>query len=247
MCYMKYFTLLFVSLSCLTLAYTQTDLSRANMLAGKGIIVDRSTEPDRYHLDNQMARQELLGTALKASGITLPSDYTCRGYFTDAYFPANSTDAWVCRTFEIAADNGLVTRANERTRPRDFITRAEALAIVVQSLSVSQDFSQYTNNFMASAGYADWQTRLLMSVDCRIFNHGQSCSTQTDHENVVRNFRANQNITRAEAFEFFDYALSWSTINSERCDAAAISLLESGTIDEAILALDIMADTCTQS
>lgn len=52
-----------------------------------------------------MLRQELIGTALKLSGVNLPKEYSCRGYFTDAKFSPSSVDAWVCRAFELGADN----------------------------------------------------------------------------------------------------------------------------------------------
>ncbi len=38
---------------------------------------------------------------------------------------------WICRAIEIAADEGIISRANTKARPQDRITRAEALAILV--------------------------------------------------------------------------------------------------------------------
>lgn len=39
----------------------------------------------------------------------------------------------MCRAVELAADNGIITRANARVRPADRITRAEALAILLKT------------------------------------------------------------------------------------------------------------------
>ncbi len=50
-------------------------------------------------------------------------------YFTDVRY--NSTNNWICRAAELAADNWLVTRENAKFRPQDNITKAEALAILV--------------------------------------------------------------------------------------------------------------------
>ncbi len=57
-------------------------------------------------------------------------------------------DAWVCRAFEIMADKGFVTRANKTTRPRDSVTRAEALAMVVQGGQISLTPGNYTTNWL---------------------------------------------------------------------------------------------------
>lgn len=79
---------------------SSTEFIQVQMLAEMGLIVDQK-DPTLYRLDDAMLRQELLGTALKVSGVTLPSEYACRGYFSDAKFGKNTTDAWVCRAFEL--------------------------------------------------------------------------------------------------------------------------------------------------
>jgi hypothetical protein len=70
---------------------------------------------------------------MKLGGYELPENYACIGYFSDTYFDKNHSDAWVCRSVEIASNNGIVSRANKTFRPKDFITRAEALAILMKS------------------------------------------------------------------------------------------------------------------
>ncbi len=93
-----------------------------------------------------MLRQELIGTAIKLAGVDLPKAYQCKGYFSDATFSLNHPDAWVCRAFELGADHTFVTRANKATRPRDSVTRAEALAIVVQTSGIKLAPENYTTN-----------------------------------------------------------------------------------------------------
>ncbi len=62
----------------------------------------------------------------------LPENYICKKYFTDA-----TQNDWVCRALELAADNGIISRANTHARPTDRITRAEALAILLKTGKVS--------------------------------------------------------------------------------------------------------------
>ncbi len=84
--------------------YSSDDMARANLIAQAGLIVSQE-DNGLYRLDDSMLRQELIGTALRLSGVDLPKDYSCRGYFTDVTFSPSSVDAWVCRAFELGADN----------------------------------------------------------------------------------------------------------------------------------------------
>jgi len=115
----------------ITFGYSSADLSNANYLAGQGIVVQQTTDAN-YRLDDRILRQEIIGMALKMKGVSLPENYTCKKYFTDV-----TKNDWVCRALEIAADNGMITRANTKARPTDFVTRAEALAILLKTGKVS--------------------------------------------------------------------------------------------------------------
>jgi hypothetical protein len=130
-------------------AYSSDDMARANLIAQAGLIVSQEDNA-LYRLDDSMLRQELIGTALRLAGVALPKDYACRDYFTDAKFSPSSSDAWVCRAFELGADNSFVTRANKTTRPRDIVTRAEALAIIVQAGKIPLAPDNYTTNWLKS-------------------------------------------------------------------------------------------------
>lgn len=70
--------------------------------------------------------------ALTVKGIPLPENYICKKYFTDV-----TKNDWVCRAVELAADNGIISRANTRARPMDTVTQAEALAILLKTGKVS--------------------------------------------------------------------------------------------------------------
>ena len=84
--------------------------------------------------------------ALKVKGITLPENYKCKKYFADV----TSSSDWVCRVIEVAADNGIITRNNKYANPGMYITRAEALAMVMKAEGITIDtFSQdyFNTNF----------------------------------------------------------------------------------------------------
>jgi hypothetical protein len=107
------------------------DTTHANALAKLGYITDWSNAPSKYRLEEQMLRQELIGIALQMSGVTMPDKFRCRGYYTDA-----AQNDWVCRAAELSADAGLITRNNETFRPMSFITRAEALSILMSATDI---------------------------------------------------------------------------------------------------------------
>lgn len=191
-----------------------------------------------------MLRQELIGTALRLAGVELPKNYSCRGYFTDANFVSSSADAWVCRAFELGADNSFVTRANKTTRPRDKVTRAEALAIIVQAGKVPLAPDNYSTNWLKAQGYADWQTKLLSSLtDCRIYNHGVSCEDGKDGNIAMGNFRPNDPATRADVFEFMMYTQKMREEQSRICSEYFDIFLD-GNIETSILAWETIAVQC---
>lgn len=227
----------------LSYAYTSDDAARANLIAQAGLIVSHE-DIASFRLDDFMLRQELIGTALKLAWIELPSEYQCRGYFSDARFDAQNKDAWVCRAFEIGADKGLVTRANASTRPRDIVTRAEALAIIVQAGNIPLSPENYTMNWLKNQWYADWQTKLLSSLtDCRIFNHGVACEDGKDGNIAMGTFRPNAPATRADVFEFMMYTEKMQQEQAKIC-ASYFDIFSDGNIDTSILALETIAVQC---
>ncbi|MCB9807273.1 hypothetical protein H6768_05345 [Candidatus Peribacteria bacterium] len=148
-------------------AYTTTDIEIANSLADAGIIVDQRTNPVAYRLDDTITRQEVIGMTLKLKGVALPSNYTCKGYFTDAIFASSSPDAWVCRAVELAADRGLITRDSATTRPRDKITKAEALALAWKGsgMDIENHEDEDGTFYDANGKIAEkWQENLLQTA-----------------------------------------------------------------------------------
>jgi hypothetical protein len=223
--------------------YSSDDAARANLIAQAGLIVSHE-DIGSFRLDDFMLRQELIGTALKLAWIELPSEYQCRGYFSDATFGPESKDAWVCRAFEMGADNGFLTRANNTTRPRDVVTRAEALAIVVQAWNIHLYPENYTMNWLKQQGYADWQTKLLSSLaDCRIFNHGVACEDGKDGNIAMGNFRPNAPATRADVFEFMMYTKKMQDEQARIC-ASYFDIFFDGNVETSILTLETLSVQC---
>jgi len=117
--------------------YSTWDVGTADYLAELGIIKDYRHEVSQYRLDDRISRQEVVGIAMKINGAELPENHICLGYFPDTNYGPNHLDAWVCRSVEMAADFDIISRANEKFRPKDFITRAEALAILLKSRNIT--------------------------------------------------------------------------------------------------------------
>lgn len=137
------------------------------MLADADIIVSHKNNPDEYRLDSAVARQEVIGMTLKVKGVALPLSYDCKGYFSDATFDKDHADAWVCRAVELAADRGLITQENKTTRPRDNITKAEALAMIWKGAGMDISVSDETDGTFYDANgtqAVEWQENLLQSA-----------------------------------------------------------------------------------
>ena len=107
--------------------------SDANVLADFGII-SRKTSLVDYRLESNVLRQEVIGMAMKLSGITLPTEHICKNVFKDVtnVKPNN----WICRAVEIAVENGIVSNANKNFNPESNITRAEALALLMKAAGI---------------------------------------------------------------------------------------------------------------
>lgn len=115
-------------------------------------------EPQLYRLNDFIIRQEVLGMALNLRGITLPSTYGCRGYFSDA---GVAGEWWVCRAAELSADADIVTRANTFFRPRATITLAESLGITIKALNISLSTTPTTT---IAGNLPAWQKRLILTI-----------------------------------------------------------------------------------
>jgi hypothetical protein len=123
---MKKFQLIVISsliIACGVFA-APADENNANFLAQEGVIVDQSSNPANYRFGDKILRQEIVAIALKMRGVELPQNYACKKYFSDV-----TANDWICRAVELASDHGIISR-NTIFRPKDFVTRAEALAML---------------------------------------------------------------------------------------------------------------------
>lgn len=189
------------------LASNSADLSNANYLADQGIII-KQISPSDYRWQESILRQEVIGMALKIQWITLPENYTCKKYFSDA-----TKNDWVCRALEIAADNGIISRSNKQARPLDKITRSEALAILLKTGKISttppRKITQPDRSVwslfqdLQKQGFTQWQADMLDSLpNCFIINHGISCEDGTSTNKVFAQFWPNEIALRASVFEY---------------------------------------------
>lgn len=133
--FMKKILLFSVFLSAVFSTSALSQLESARYLGEQDIIVNQSAQAQEYRintsldvqetamyrLSDPLVRQEALGIIVKMANLYLPPSYSCRQYFND------TPEWWVCRAAEVSADNGIVSRANTKFRPRDSLTLAESL------------------------------------------------------------------------------------------------------------------------
>jgi hypothetical protein len=114
-----------------TFAVTYTAQAAADKLAASGFIVDQSANSAAYRLADNLLRQEAVGTAANVLGLlTTPlSSYVCQNKFSDV----TAASGWVCRAAELAAAAGLTNAANTTFRPKDNLTRFEALVFALRA------------------------------------------------------------------------------------------------------------------
>lgn len=135
--------LLTLTLLCalMSSAYALVYLNYAEYLADKHVIV-RQRPIENYALSDRVLRQEVVGIALRLTAgnfrnietITLPEPYTCANIFLDV--SQTKPNSWACRSVEIAAKYGIITKNNHHFRPEDDITRAEAIAMVLSGVKL---------------------------------------------------------------------------------------------------------------
>jgi hypothetical protein len=123
-----------------TFAETYTAQAAADKLAASNFIVDQSATPAAYRLADNLLRQEAIGTAANVLGLlTVPLDqYVCQNKFSDV----TAASGWVCRAAELAANAGLTNSANATFRPKDNLTRFEALVFALRSAGLVPSGSQ---------------------------------------------------------------------------------------------------------
>ncbi len=208
-------------------SYQWYQLEYAEFLWEKGIIVQHIDDKKKYRLEESITRQEMVGIAIKVEGTNLPNSYPCYGYFQDVRFWPSHEDSWVCRAVEVGADLDIVSRDNAKFRPRDLLTRIEALAMLVKSAGL-----EYPRGLSVTARWQSvldvygntpqWQIDLIeASIQSGVISIGNSL-------NPVGAFGPNTPATRAEVFEY-----AYRIMNLQELDAGNSSQEESvitGTI-----------------
>lgn len=125
---MKKLSLFFLAVfTCVAFGQTDEYINAANTLAGNGFIVDQSGDTAKYNINKTILRQEAIGIITKVNGLIGSGDsgYVCQNKFLDV----SASDGWVCYVAESAASNGVVNPNNARFRPKDNMTRFEAMIL----------------------------------------------------------------------------------------------------------------------
>ncbi len=194
---------------------TPTDENNANFLASQGIIVDQSITPANYRFGDKILRQEIVAIALKMKGVEIPKDVPCKKYFSDVI-----ASDWVCRAVELAADNGIISKTNTKFRPTDFVTRAEALAMLsgvvcLPRLTVREyGFLESANAELTEqhSNKNDWQKALWESLSFGSTNdYGLSSMNGGDWTDAQKKQSNNPNdsVLRSEVFASGEFFLSY--------------------------------------
>lgn len=102
------------------------NIHNANKLASWGIIVDNSVSPEKYRLNDSISRWEMAKIISKISKIEVIDK--CELKYNDLL----SSD-WECKYAEAWLKNSYFSAENTYFRPKDSITKIEALKIVMKA------------------------------------------------------------------------------------------------------------------
>jgi hypothetical protein len=130
----------------------------------------------------------------------------------------------VCRAVELAADNGIITRSNRYANPGKYVTRAEALAMMMKaggmngSLSESETSSSYDTPYIFDDAN-EWQSDIIKKSLIRNiiapYTYNQSVKDPGMYDYMVHvAFYPNRLATRAEVFAFAKNIIENSSIQS---------------------------------
>jgi len=110
-------------------AYTPEELLSANNLAKKGIIKNHISDPENYHLDDPVLRQEIALISRRVSWIK--ENKTCKNIFADV--TATKPNTWVCKNVEALVEHNLISK-NKYFNPERNISKSEALIMFIKSI-----------------------------------------------------------------------------------------------------------------
>lgn len=208
---MKYLSAALILCGCLimnmsAMAYTSADCNSVTQLATQGVVSYRNTCPE-YNLDRGITRQEVAAVALKVgevcgsiTNIAPVGNYTCDNVFTDV--SSSNPNDWACRVAEILARDGIVTQSDKNQygdvffRPLKNVTRAEALAMILNAGKLEFQGLTYDDWRFTGTGAVSWQKPLMQyAYDRSIINS-------------ITAFGPNTNAFRRDVFNYATTALS---------------------------------------
>lgn len=121
------------------------DYKSADFLAEKSIIVDNRKNPENFNLYNWILRQEISWIVFKLTWIT--ENKNCKNIFKDVKItPHNS---WACTKIESLFDAWIIAK-NDFYRPEHFVTKAEALGFIVNSL-YKNEYEEFKKQYKNTA------------------------------------------------------------------------------------------------
>ncbi len=208
---MKYLSSALVLCGCLmmsmpALAYTSADCTNVEQLASQGIVSYRATCRE-YNLDRSITRQEVAAVALKVgevcgsiSNIPPSGGYACDNIFTDV--SSTYPNDWVCRVAETLARDGVVSQSDTNQygdvffRPLKNVTRAEALAMLLNGGNLEFQGVTYDDWRFTGTGAVSWQKPLMQYAYDR------------DIINSITSFGPNSNASRGDVFNYATTAIN---------------------------------------
>ncbi len=152
-------------------AYSSADCTNVQQLSAQGVVSYRASCAE-YNLDRTITRQEVAAVALKVgevcgsiANIPPSGGYTCENMFSDV--SASYPNDWVCRTAETLARDGIVSQSDTNQygdtffRPLKNVTRAEALAMVLNAGNLEFQGVTYDDWRFTGTGAVAWQKPLM--------------------------------------------------------------------------------------
>lgn len=148
---MKKLLLPSIILACIipqAIAYTDYDLSAANFLAKEWIIKDWNNTPEKFELDNNITRREMLKVMMNLSWLEVEDK--CDWSFKDLI----SSDWW-CKYAEKALKWSFIA-SNEIFRPDDSITKIESLKLIMQAKYLAKTQAEDWRKWYVEAAFNAW-------------------------------------------------------------------------------------------
>ena len=200
-----------LSMSISALAYTSTDCTNVEQLATKGVVSYKNTCRE-YNLDRTITRQEVAAVTLRVGEIcgaiqNIPptGQYTCDNLFSDV--SATYPNEWVCRVAETLARDGIVSQNDQNQygdvffRPLKNVTRAEALAMLMNGANLEFQDTIYDDWRFSGTGAVAWQKPLMQYAYDR------------DVISSITTFGPNTNAYRRDVFNYAIKAINLCQTN----------------------------------